>query len=296
MASVAGAPTRRVALDRAREILGRAGIDSATADAEWLLAGILDVGRGALHLDHHLPAGAAARYALAVRRRAQREPLQRILGWEEFDGLRFHIRDAVLIPRPETEVLVDWICDLLPRADPARHLVAVDVGTGSGCIAVALARRRPDAWVIALDVAPEAADAARVNAIALGAQRRVHLVVGDLLGAVRPGTADLIVSNPPYLSTGMISSLAPEVKDHEPWLALDGGPDGLRVIRRLVRQASSRLAPAGTLALETAGDAQACAVAGLLNEAGFRQVLVHNDLAGVKRFVAGSERPAGGTA
>jgi len=293
---VAAAWTRPAALDWAREILSQAGIDSPTADAEWLLAGILDVGRGALHLDRHLPEEAASAYARAVRRRARREPLQRILGWEEFHGLRFHLTGAVLIPRPETEVLVDWICDLLPPPDPGRHLVAVDLGTGSGCIACVLTRRRPDARVIGADLAPEAASVARMNAVALGEERRIHLMVGDLLDAVRPAAADLIVSNPPYLPTGMIASLAPEVSDHEPRQALDGGPDGLSVIRRLVRQAPSRLAAGGTLALETAGHAQACAVAILLNDAGFRQVLVHNDLAGVKRFVAGREHLAEGRA
>ena len=146
---MATVPTRRDALAAARETLAAAGIDSAQADAEWLLAGILGVGRATLHLDPGLTTGAVSRYERAVRRRAQREPLQRILGWEEFHGLRFCLTDAVLVPRPETEVLVDWTCALLPPPAPGRRVTAVDVGTGSGCVACALARRRHDIHVIA---------------------------------------------------------------------------------------------------------------------------------------------------
>jgi release factor glutamine methyltransferase len=290
--SSALARTRREALGLASATLAGAGIDSARADAEWLLAGILGVGRAAVHLEPALPVAAAARYRSAVGRRARREPLQRILGWEEFAGLRFHLTDAVLIPRPETEVLADWACALLPPAAPGRRLTVVDVGTGSGCVAGALAWRRPDARVLALDVSLDAVEVTRDNIAALGLERRVHVAAADLLGPVRAGAVDLIVSNPPYLPTASLASLPPEVRDHDPALALDGGPDGLAVIRRLIFEARSRLAPAGTLVLETAGGPQAGAVAALLNEAGFRHVLVHNDLAGIQRFVAGRESPA----
>ena len=282
--------TRGAALRAGREVLSAAGIESAEAEAEWLLAGILGVGRSALHLDDRLTARAAEGYRRALSRRARREPLQRILGWEEFDGLRCRLTDSVLVPRPETEVLVEWSCGLLPRPRPGRDFVAIDVGTGSGCIACALGRRRQDVNAIALDIAFGAARVAKVNAAALGAAR-VRVVTGDLLAAVRPGVADLIVSNPPYLPTPILASLTPEVRDHEPRLALDGGPDGLDVIRRLVREARRALAPEGTLALETAGGGQSKAVADLLNDAGFRQILVHNDMAGVERFVAGTCAP-----
>jgi release factor glutamine methyltransferase len=287
MLAAATVLTRRDALAAATEVLAAAGIDSPRADAEWLLAGILGVGRSALYLDTGLPSALAARYDSAVRRRALRTPLQRILGWEEFHGLRFRLTDAVLVPRPETEVLVDWALALLPPPRPGRRLTAVDVGTGSGCIACALAWRRADVDVIALDVSLEAVAAAKASVTSLGLDGRVHMVVDDLLTAVQPGRADLIVSNPPYLPTGSLGSLAPEVRDHEPRLALDGGPDGLHVIRRLVSEAGRRLTPGGVLALETAGGAQAPAVADLMNEAGFLHVLVHNDLAGIERFVAG---------
>lgn len=278
---------RRDALAAATEVLAAAGIDSARADAEWLLAGTLGVGRAALFLDTGLPPAVAERYGCAVRRRILREPLQRILGWEEFHGLRFPLTDAVLVPRPETEVLVDWVLALMPPLLPGRRLTAVEVGTGSGCIAGALAWRRSDLDVIALDVSIEAVAAAKASVTGLGLHGRVHTVVGDLLTAVQPGRAHLIVSNPPYLPSGSLAFLAPEVRDHEPRLALDGGPDGLHVIRRLVTEARGRLTPGGVLALETGGGRQASAVADLMNEAGFDHVLVHNDLAGVERFVAG---------
>jgi release factor glutamine methyltransferase len=281
--------TRLAALAAAGEALTAAGIDSARADAEWLLAGVLGVRRSALYLDadRDLPPDAAGQYAQHVRRRAAREPLQRILGWEEFHGLPIRISAAVLVPRPETEVLVDWALELLPVPSTGCPPMIVDLGTGSGCIACALAVRRPDVRVTALDSSPAAAAVARANVVRLGLAHRVHVIAGDLLGAVRRRVADMIVSNPPYLPAGLLPTLAPEVVHHEPREALDGGFDGLDVIRRVVIESASRLAPGGRLVLETAGGAQTRAVADLLNEAGFRHVVVHNDLAGITRFVAG---------
>jgi release factor glutamine methyltransferase len=281
--------TRRAALAAAGEALTTAGIDSAQADAEWLLASVLGVRRSMLYLeaDDDLSPGAARQYAQDVRRRAAREPLQRILGWEEFHGLRIRITGAVLIPRPETEMLVDWALTLLPPPAAGRHPTIVDLGTGSGCIACALAVRRPDLRVAAVDASPGAAAVAHANVVDLGLAPRVRVFAGDLLGAVRGGVADMVVSNPPYLPTPLLSTLAPEVVDHEPRCALDGGRDGLDVIRRVVIESKHRLAQDGFLVLETAGGAQASATRGLMNEAGFRDVLVHNDLAGITRFVAG---------
>lgn len=279
--------TRRDALAAAARVLAEAGVGSPRVDAEWLLAGILGVGRATVHLDQGLSPEQGERYERAVRRRARREPLQRVLGWEEFHGLRVQLTGAVLVPRPETEVLVDWALTLLPPRLPARRPTVVDVGTGSGCVACALASRRPDLAVVAVDVAADALHAARANVAALDLAARVRVVASDLLGAVRGRSAHMIVANPPYLPTGSLAALAPEVRDHEPWLALDGGQDGLAVIRRLVRDARDCLVPGGTLVLETAGGSQAHAAAALMREAGFGRVLVHNDLAGIERFVAG---------
>src|SRR5882724_12996423 len=149
----AGALTFREQLDAATTTLEAAGLSSARVDAEWLLAGLLGVGRVAVRLDlaETVPAPIAERYAHAVSRRARREPLQRILGWEEFRGVRVRLTDAVLVPRPETETLVEWALALLPRPSD-RRLLTIDIGTGSGCIACALAAERPDLDVVAVDV------------------------------------------------------------------------------------------------------------------------------------------------
>jgi len=280
--------TFRDQLAAATTALEAAGVASPRVDAEWLLAGLLGVGRVTVRLD---PAGAvpellAERYGDAVRRRARREPLQRILGWEEFRGLRVRLTDAVLVPRPETEALVEWALALLP-APGGRRLRAVDLGTGSGCIACALAAERPDLDVVAIDVSPAAAAVARENAIALGLAARISVVAADLLDGVRDLGADLIVSNPPYLPTGLVPELPPEVRTHEPVVALDGGADGLALIRRIAAIAHRALRASGVLVVETAGGAQATAAAALLRTADFAQVAVRADLAGVDRFVAG---------
>jgi len=280
--------TFRDQLAAATTALEAAGVASPRVDAEWLLAGLLGVGRVTVRLD---PAGAvpellAERYGDAVRRRARREPLQRILGWEEFRGLRVRLTDAVLVPRPETEALVEWALALLP-APGGRRLRAVDLGTGSGCIACALAAERPDLDVVAIDVSPAAAAVARENAIALGLAARIRVVAADLLDGVRDLGADLIVSNPPYLPTGLVPELPPEVRTHEPVVALDGGADGLALIRRIAAIAHRALRASGVLVVETAGGAQATATAALLRKADFAQVAVRADLAGVDRFVAG---------
>ncbi len=280
--------TFRDQLAAATTALEAAGVASPRVDAEWLLAGLLGVGRVAVRLD---PAGAvpellAERYGDAVRRRARREPLQRILGWEEFRGLRVRLTDAVLVPRPETEALVEWVLALLP-ARGGRRLRAVDLGTGSGCVACALAAERPDLDVVAIDVSPAAAAVARENAIALGLAARIRVVAADLLDGVRDLGADLIVSNPPYLPTGLVPELPPEVRTHDPVVALDGGADGLTLIRRIAAIARRALRASGVLVVETAGGAQATAAAALLRTADFAQVAVRADLAGVDRFVAG---------
>ena len=282
------AATFAAELDAATTALEAAGLSSARVDAEWLLAGLLGVGRVAVRLDlaETVPAPIAERYAHAVSRRARREPLQRILGWEEFRGVRVRLTDAVLVPRPETETLVEWALALLPPPG-GRRLLAIDLGTGSGCIACALASERPDLDVIAVDVSPAAAAVARDNAQALGLAARVGVVAADLLDGLRDLSADLIVSNPPYFPSALVPELAPEVRIHEPRLALDGGADGLTLIRRIATTARRYLRPSGALAIETAGDDQVEAAAALLRAAGWDRVTVRADLVGIERFVAG---------
>jgi release factor glutamine methyltransferase len=275
-------------LDAATTTLEAAGLSSARVDAEWLLAGLLGVGRVAVGLDlgGTVPPPIAERYAHAVRRRARREPLQRILGWEQFRGVRVRLTDAVLVPRPETETLVEWALALLPPPG-SRRLLAVDVGTGSGCIACALAAERPDLDVVGVDVSPAAAAVARENARALDLATRVRVVATDLFDGIRDLGAELIVSNPPYLPSGLMPGLPPEVRIHEPRIALDGGTDGLALIRRIAVAGRRCLRSSGALVVETAGADQASAAAALLRAAGWDQVAVRADLVGIDRFVAG---------
>ncbi len=275
-------------LAAATTALEAAGLPSAKVDAEWLLAGLLGIGRVAVRLELGEAAAAplAERYARAVSRRARREPLQRILGWEEFRGVRVRLTDSVFVPRPETETLVEWALALLP-APGSRRLLAIDVGTGSGCIACALASERADLDVVAVDVSPAAAAVARENVRALDLAGRVKVLAADLFAGLRDIRADLIVSNPPYLPSALMPELPPEVRIHEPRLALDGGSDGLAVIRRIVTAARSYLRPSGALVLEAAGGDQVSAAAALLRGAGWDQVAMRGDLAGVERFVAG---------
>jgi release factor glutamine methyltransferase len=275
-------------LAAATTALEAAGLPSARVDAEWLLAGLLGIGRVAVRLElgEAAPAPLAERYARAVSRRARREPLQRILGWEEFRGVRVRLTDSVLVPRPETETLVEWALALLPVPGP-RRLLAIDVGTGSGCIACALASERADLDVVAVDVSPAAAAVARENVRALDLAGRVRVVAADLFAGLRDIRADLIVSNPPYLPSALMPELPPEVRIHEPRLALDGGSDGLAVIRRIATAARPYLRPSGALVVETAGGDQASAAAALLRGAGWDQVAVRGDLVGIERFIAG---------
>ena len=280
-------PIVDAALMEAEAILAAAGVETPRADAEWLLAGILGVGRAALAVNARRPLVAvnAARYDDAVRRRARREPLQRILGWEEFRGLRFRLTPDVLIPRPETELFVELALGFLPAPGTGQRPRVLDVGTGSGCIACAVAHERRDVAVTAVDVSAAAAAVARRNVDALGVGVRV--VVADLVTATAGASVDLLVANLPYLPDTLIGALAPEVAEHEPRLALTGGPDGLDVIRRLIPGARRVLRSGGAVMLETSGAAQAHAVAGLLAAAGFVDVVTHDDLAGVTRFAEG---------
>ena len=283
--------TLRERLADAAARLADAGVETPRVDAEWLLASALGVSRGHLLAvaDRPLSDDAAAWYEAAIRRRARREPLQHIVGTQAFRDLTLGVGPAVLVPRPETEMLVSWALELLPPPGP-RPLV-VDVGTGSGCIACALASERPDVRVVAVDASPAAVAIARENVGALGLGDRVTVCGGDLFSGLPPLRADLIVSNPPYVPRDVIDTLAPEITGHEPRMALDGGPDGLRTIQRLVSEAPRWLAPGAWLVLETFGEDQAGRVGHLMQEAGFRSIATRGDLAGIIRFVAGRGVP-----
>lgn len=280
-------PSVSVALAAGAEALQAAGIDSADVDAEWLLASVLRVPRGALRIERKrtLDAAEAGRYVARLRRRMNREPLQHVLGTAPFRHITLRVGPDALVPRPETELLTEWALELLPASLSAP--LVIDLGTGTACIACAIAWERPTVRVIAVEASPRAAAVARDNVTALGLTGHVSVEISDLFAALPSMRAHLVVSNPPYLPTDLIPTLSPEVSRHDPRIAMDGGPDGLTVIRRIVADAPAWLVPGGALVLETGGGEQIPAVAGLLEAAGFGGIRTRRDLAGVERFVSG---------
>jgi release factor glutamine methyltransferase len=224
-------------------------------------------------LDRPLEKPELAHYRALVERRAAGEPTQYLTGEREFYKRRFQVDDRVLIPRPETELLVDAALAVLPTDASARVL---DVCTGSGCVAISLAAERPQARIWAIDLSEGACEVARLNARKHGVESRCEVLAGDLFDPLPPGERfHVIVSNPPYVTEGELPTLSPEVRC-EPRLALEGGPDGLRLIRRLVSEAKEWLRPGGLLALEV-GETQGEAVRGLLSQAGYREVRIEQD-------------------
>ncbi len=237
------------------DFLKKKGSESPRLDAEVLLAKVLDCERVRLytHYDNEVGAHERAAFRELVRRRAEGAPVAYLVGRKEFFSLRLSVSPAVLIPRPDTEtVVVEFLNQLKDRPE----VVAVDVGTGSGAIALACARQHKSARLLATDISPEALAVARQNAEALKLADRVTFFEGDLLEPVAMrGPFDAVLSNPPYIPTGEIAGLEPGVRDNEPHLALDGGDDGLRVAARLIDQAVPLLKPGGFLLLEI-GSAQ----------------------------------------
>lgn len=264
-----------------------AGLDCARQDALRLLGATLGADGLSLYLDprRSVDAEATARFRGWVDRRATHEPLQHIVGFEEFRGLRIAVTPDVLIPRPETEGLVERALELL--ADRPGALVA-DIGTGSGAIACALAAARPDLEVLAVDQSLGALAVASDNVRGLGLGSRVRLLAGDLLDplASLSGSLDMIVANPPYIPTEVIPTLPAEVERFEPHLALDGGPDGMRVLRRIISQAGRCLRPGAWLVMEI-GEEQAGALASLMAAEGFSRIGARRDLRGVERYIEG---------
>jgi len=224
----------------------------------------------------------AVAYSALIERRLAGEPIQYITGETEFYGLPFHVNRDVLIPRPETEHLVEKALSLAAEFERPR---IVDVGTGSGAIAVALAHKLPDARITAIDVSPAALAIARGNAERNGVAERIRFLEGDLLGPVAGEKFDFVVSNPPYVAESDRGSLAVEVREYEPAQALFAGRDGLDVYRRLIPNARTAPVPGGFLALEI-GYGQDSAVAGLLAASGFEQIEFTADLQGIPRVAS----------
>lgn len=273
------------------DYLAAKGVERARLDAEHLLAHALGLRRLDLYLQHDRPLEPEEREAFRplLKRRAAREPLQYVLGRQPFRELDLVVDPRVLIPRPETEVLVGAVLERVggwAAEGEERALEALDVGTGSGAIALSLAREGPFARVVATDASPEALEVARINRAEAGLQDRVELRAGagwDPLGTEE--RFDVVVSNPPYVAESERSALQPEVVGWEPEGALFAGPDGLDVLRVLVAGAPDRLRGGGLLALEV-GAGQARGVARMLEEDGrWVEITIGRDLAGKERIV-----------
>ena len=272
--------------EESRARLDRAGVASPEIAAGWVIENHVHVGRleiparGAMRVD----AKTSARVAADVDRIAGGEPPQYVVGWTSFMGARIHCDPRALIPRMETEELVDRALQL-PAPNGGRERIA-DVGTGTGCIAIAVALRCEAAHILAIDASADALALARHNVEAHGLAGRVRLVEGDLLHGVGRASLDLVIANLPYVTEVEYAALDPAVRDHEPPGALRAGRDGLDAIRRLVPQARESLRQGGWLVLEM-GAGQGDPVQALMEGAGFRGVRVHLDLANRPRIVQG---------
>jgi release factor glutamine methyltransferase len=258
-------------IQRSAEYLSRKGVDSPRLQVELLLAHVLKVPRLRLYLDFARKLGEPELSLVRelVKRRGNHEPLQHLVGSTSFCGLDIKVNRAVLIPRPETEILAEEAWQFLNRLSDAgaTAVSALDFGTGSGCMAIAVTRHAPTARIVALDISSAALEVARENATQHGLTDRIEFVQGNGFDALPVGASfDLIVSNPPYIPSAEIEHLAPEVRDHDPRMALDGGADGLDMLRYLAKRAAPFLSSHGRLMCEF-GDSQAEAVEHIFTQA-----------------------------
>ncbi|GLB27158.1 release factor glutamine methyltransferase [Lacrimispora xylanolytica] len=270
------------------KVLTEAGIEEATLDARYLLFEVfhtdmthflLDRGRVISEDDQVLDQ--VKQYRLMIEKRSQRIPLQHITGSREFMGLEFYVNEHVLIPRQDTETLVE----LILKDYKGRKPVILDMCTGSGCIAISLSKIGGFDGVTAVDLSKEALKVAKRNADVLLGPGRITLIESDLFQAIEPKSRfDIIVSNPPYIPTEIIKELQPEVRNFEPMLALDGREDGLFFYRQLVSEGRRFLNPGGSIYFEIGYD-QAESVSALLEDAGFAEIRVVKDAAGLDRVV-----------
>jgi release factor glutamine methyltransferase len=275
------------AIVEATQMLRTAGVPEARREAASLLAYILARDRTYLitHAEDTLAPSEARRFREYIERRAAGEPLQYITGHQEFYNLDFEVTPAVLIPRPETELLVETALELLKTSDEDARIC--DVGTGSGCIVVSLLHEEKQARATGLDVSSTALNVAARNAARHGVSQRLTLIASDCFDALDAERAhfNLIVSNPPYVAADQLSGLQREVRDHEPRVALSPGADGLRVIRHLLEGAPQFLLPGGHLLMEIGFD-QHEAVGRLIDPREWELLDIHKDLQGIPRTVA----------
>ena len=260
------------------------GIENPRLDAELVVAHALHIDRMRVILDaaRELEGEELRMLRELVKRRRGREPIAYLRGEREFYGLKFRVDKRVLIPRPDTETLVDVALARTRHISLSMRLL--DLCTGSGCVAVSMARQRPTSKVTASDLSADALAVARDNAYRLGAYN-VAFVEGDLFANVK-GRFDIVTANPPYIPSGDIAGLMADVRDFEPRLALDGGDDGLDLVRRIAEEAPRYLVPGGVIALEI-GAGEADATRGILEKAGFLEIEIARDLARIERVVSG---------
>ncbi|HSE84737.1 MAG TPA: peptide chain release factor N(5)-glutamine methyltransferase [Candidatus Binatia bacterium] len=272
------------------QVLGEVGLENHRLDAEVLLRHVLDVEKEQLYLNADAPisAGQEAKFRELLLRRSRREPVAYITGHKEFWSLDFIVTPAVLIPRPETELLVEVALQHVREFTSGSSVTVLDVGTGSGVISVCLAKEEPVTKIVAVDISPVALDVARLNAGRHGVADRIRFLSGDLFAPVKPvaGTFDVIVSNPPYIPTGDLAMLAPEIRQWEPIPALDGGARGIDAYRRIIGEGHNYLAPGGSIVLEIGAD-MGSAVAEFFSRSGcYGPVSLYQDYAGKDRVIA----------
>lgn len=268
------------------DFLARKQIDNPRVGCELLAAHLYQCGR--LELVQHLDQVPTAAHVAALRRGLQRvaqgEPVQYVLGEWDFRALTLKVDKRALVPRPETEELVGLVvahCRAHPRAKP----LIVDMGTGSGCIILSLAHELTEGVFVGLDICPEALALARENAVFTGLQARVMFALSDGCGEFDPASIDILISNPPYIASAEVDTLPTHIRDHEPRVALDGGQDGLAIIRALLLDAVMVLKPQGKIFLEIGYD-QGAILSELLAEFGFTEIQIHPDSAGRDRFAS----------
>lgn len=270
-------------IQKTTDFLAKRGVESARLNAELLAGHVLGLERMQLYLQFERPITEVELAALRplIKRRGDREPLQYVVGQVEFCDLRLQVDRRALIPRPETELLVQIVQKA--RTEPPRRIL--DLGTGTGALALALAQLWPGAAVVATDVSKDALALAATNTAANGLDGRVRLIESDWLASPEiGGDFELIVANPPYLSADEVAAAQPEVRDHEPRQALTPGPGGMEALAVILREAKSRLAPGGLLACET-GIAQHAALRAEADRCGYARVESRTDLTGRDRYL-----------
>jgi release factor glutamine methyltransferase len=280
----------RSALLWGAQVLSHGGIDNHQLDAEVLLRHVLDMEKEQLYVNRDAPisAGQDAKFRELLLRRSRREPAAYITGHKEFWSLDFVVTPAVLIPRPETELLVEVALQCVRQLSSGSPAKVLEIGTGSGAISVCLAKEQAASQIFAVDIFPVALDVARLNAQRHGVADRIRFLPGDLFAPIKPlsETFDLVVSNPPYIRTGELSMLTPEIREWEPTIALDGGADGIDTYRRIIGEGHRYLTPGGSIVLEIGAD-MAAAVVDLFSRSGcYGPASVYQDYAGKDRVVA----------